>query len=318
MSLSEKLENLKATSTSKQKGNMENVAVIITNYDLENKLFEGIRIDSKEEVRVRLREDKQKRQYSRPEIEDFAADPRKSKSSTDIGGVIQFDRTYLDKDGVLNAGWATALTHSKDEGDVMVRMAKFTMSTSENDHEWAAIDVVYPERVVKTTDLEEFKETLAKMLEPQVPTDPRTVAIRIQDDDTVAFFSAYATKTEKNEEGYLVTSKGEESAEEFFKTEEFKLIEQYLENGVMLIPGRRVYAGPATRGKLFSENNVNKTARLCSQYEVKDGDENDMKNYGFVNSNIVLRQHPDKSYYFTHIGPVVDNSEPMSIQDLVA
>lgn len=312
-----KLEQFKAKAKSTGKSNNENVAVRISEYDLDNRLFVGTKVSDNTEVRVRLREMKSEGRYPRPEIEDFAADPRKSKTSTDIGGVIQFDGVYVDKDGVLNARWATVLSHTPDEGKVFVRKAKLVTGVSANGSDWAAIDVIYPDQVVKTTDIEEFKATLVNMLEPQAPVDSRTVAIRVKEDDTVAIFSAYTTKTEKNEDGFSVTSTGEESAQAFFETEEFEMIQQLMENGVTLVPGRRVFAGRATTDKLFSDQNTKKSNILRQQYEMGTSENEDIV-YGYVDSNIVLRSHRDNSLYFTHIYPTVDNAQVNSLEDLVA
>lgn len=313
--LKEFKQKQKTTGTS----NMQNIAVRITEYDLDNSLFVGVKLIDNTEVRVRLREDKSSssRTYKRPEIKDFAANPRQSKVSTDIGGVIQFDGVYTDKDGVLNSRWPTVLTHDAEEGKVFVRHAQFVSGVSANGNEWAAVDVAYPDQVVEVKDIESLKSQLSGMLDPQAPVDSRSVAIKVNDGDETAVMYAVAVKNAVNDSGYSVTSPGAESMQTFEKSEEFKVVEALVENGITLIPGRRVFAGKATKDKLFSDEFSSKADRLRKQYEAGTNGEGEII-HGFVESNIVLRSHRDGTFYFTHIHPVVDNSKPVELEELVA
>lgn len=313
------LKEFKSNQKSTGASNMENVAVRITNYDLDNRLFVGTRLEDNKEVRVRLREDKSSnnRTYKRPEIEDFVKSARQSKVSTEIGGVIQFDGVYADKDGVLSARWPTVLTHDKEEGKVFVRQAQFISGVSANGQEWAAVDVAYPEQVIEVDEIEAFKKELAELLDPRAPVDSRSVSIQVVDGDETAILHAVAVKNAVNDKGYSITSTGKESLDEFMKTDEYKVIEALIENGVSLIPGRRVFAGKATRDKLFSDEFSTKANRLRKQYEVGTNGEGEII-HGFVPSNIVLRSHRDGTLYFTHINPTIDNNTPIAVEQLIA
>lgn len=108
----------------------ENFPIEVVSYDTTGDVHfvTGIRLDTKEEVRVSLGASPEKKgEYDRPSIAKLAK-PRKmaNEPGTSPGGVLMVQRAVLKDDGSYEANWLKALSHDKDEAFVFTGRVHIT------------------------------------------------------------------------------------------------------------------------------------------------------------------------------------------------
>lgn len=113
----------------------ENFPLEVVSYDTTGEVHfvNGIRLDTKEEVRVSLGviPDDKKGEYERPSIAKLAK-PRKmaNEPGTAPGGVLMAQRAVKKDDGSYEANWLKVLSHDKDEAFVMTGRVHITTPRS--------------------------------------------------------------------------------------------------------------------------------------------------------------------------------------------
>src|SRR3546814_11894122 len=65
------------------------------------------------EVKVRLRPDNQQRKHARAEVAQMQNGDKRQKVHP--GGIIQADRSYIDRDGFVNTAWVRGLVRKPED-----------------------------------------------------------------------------------------------------------------------------------------------------------------------------------------------------------
>ena len=316
-SLSEYMEkNPTVQSVETSSSNYENFAMNVTAYD--GDFFVGERIDSKEEVRVRLREVEQKGRYSRPEVSDFA-DP-KSRSYTEPGkGVVQFDYATLEKDGTYTARWANRLSRGPEESEVFVMMTRLKYGKNQNGDEWIQANILMTDYAKAVSSLDEVKSALRTFLTPKTPGSQPFAVIRISDDTTSQCAYVYPERVEGSN-GYKQSADSDVSVESFFaNSPKANLVLDLVGNTDLVmevIPGNTIYPGAQTREKMLTAP-AKSREMLESSYFVSSNGEVDSNNAGYVMSVIATRKHEDGTKYFTSVKPLSGQPNACVVEELL-
>lgn len=153
-----------------------NIPVRVESYDTSNPdrhLCTGTRLDTGETAQFFLRPDPDadKRRKPRSEIKDFASNPRQHKSSTDVGGVIRFDRCFEMKDqpGVYSSAWAAVQSHTAEQAQVMVGLARVLPPREFDGKVRQTTEMVFPEGAIVARSPDQLKHAVVEALSRQVP-----------------------------------------------------------------------------------------------------------------------------------------------------
>lgn len=301
----------------------ENIAVKITAY--EESHFVGLRLDNKEEVKVFLRpiEQNEKSRHKRLELEDFA-DPS-HKRHVPIGGVILFENSYKQSEGLYNARWASCL--SRDPKETMVKVLLCSLiygkknSTDGSVLEWILVKTVFPEKKTFVSTLQEFETVITNELHPMSAGSNPFVIVKITDGEDSEAIEIYPQRVDS--EYGKKPADGKVSADAFLNSDKSKMVKELLgEEGVNveIIPARVVYPGASTKEKMLDAH-ANARKILEESFYIKDEEGNIIKNgilpeIGYLNCSLATRRHADGSMYVTHIKPLVSFAKPLKSSEL--
>jgi hypothetical protein len=305
----EKKENYSGSQT-------ENIPVKVMSYD-NNKVI-GVRLDTKEEVIVKLKniEQAENSKYKRPEIEDFA-NPKHKRYVKPQEGVILFESAKIE-DGVYLSRWANCISSNPTETAVHILNCSLIFGKKKvgnEEEEWVQVRILFPEKKKKVSNIDELTNALLVMLSPNgVGSNP--VAHIIINDGSEKEHIQVSNKRVEREDGLgKCAATGQDSTNEFLNSDNSLIIKDLIDNPeleISVIPGRIVYPGQATKEKMI-ELHPNAKRILKESFfikkEKKDGEDgfeksNGFQEAGYVKCSIATRRHADGAQYITHIRPI--------------
>lgn len=298
------LDNIRkaaATATRAGSGNSEQISFPfeVKSYDLEHGVIKGVRLDTGDDVSVRMREDafSSGREYKRPEVKDFASDPRKSKVATDVGGTLRADRCYQEPDGTWNAGWIAVMSHTKDEARILVGVASLENPAPfvRGGEDAIRARIMVSDSALLAEDRSSMSGAIAEILGEDTPYN--AAALRIVDQDGDADAIEVRAHWEK-QEGAPSIKDGDKAAANFLATAVGAAIADVVENGasVEVIPMLVLTAGKSTFANM--KKGIESGRSHNEAYKMGDG-------IGWQDSVIAIRSYESSgSLYFTEVAPV--------------
>lgn len=316
----------------------ENVPIKVTGYEiggsLDTNFILGKRVDTKEEIKVRLEEIDQKgSKYKRVEVNEFA-NPKNSKSHVRVGCFMVFEGARKAPDGSYYARWGVTLDRDPEGTKVLVMNSCLKGGTSEKDglqSEWFNIQALLPIDPITIKTKEEFENTVSKQLTPKFNgSNPRTF-VRIKDEDNEVHIIEILNKRvdveEDDKKFKRAASDGRVSLDHFIESnkEQYDLIISLInepEITIELIPSSVLYPGAATKEKMVSMHESSKKILLDS-FIVKPSDEEqgeDQKSkitsFGYQPCILATRMYADGTPYVTYIRPVKFFNNPKPIETI--
>lgn len=337
----------KSQSANNAQRQVLNMLVKIESYEiggsLESNYVIGKRIDTKEQVKIRLFEiDQTNNRYKRVEISEFA-DPKNKKRHVPVGCYLVFESARTEPDGSFTARWCVVLDRDPQATKAIVMPCSLTHGINkENQLEWFQIRALHPVQPKVVSSIEDFEKSLSDMLKPNYPGSNPRVYIRITDDENDKdVFEIHPLKVEVEEDGSKfkrVVADTSKSVENFKETEKdlFKMISDLIldqDIKVELIPLSVLYPGAATKEKLESQH-VNTKKHLIESFyvlsdengEQEDGQEGEGDNpseqkpmypeVGYHFCVIATRMYPDGTPYLTYIKPLLEHTKAISIKEM--
>lgn len=293
---------------------MENVAVQISAY--EGEFFFGIRIDTGEEIKVKLRDFNTNSKFARPTIKSFQS---QGNTHCAIGGVILFDGCYIEADGVYSAKWASVLSSEKGKAFVVSGMARLSSGMSASNKQWMKVDYIKP-GATPIEDEAQFVTVVTQGLNPATKHSNPFVMIRITDSDGERAMLYANVSKYKGKENYMETMSAEDSFKEFAAGENYPVLIEGLNDPSVKIEVAHavsIFAGPATLNNYF--NNDSEKTRLEAHYLVNGTDDegNESFYYGYTDSIVTMRTHGDGTPFITHIKPIKANAKGLATVDAI-
>ena len=321
-----------------------NLPIKITGYEIngspETNFILGKRIDTKEDVRVKLSDIEQdsSRKFKRVEVSEFA-DPKNRKRHVSVGCPMVFEGSKQNPDGSFSSRWAVVLDRDPNGTNVMVMNSSLVHGEKKTDNgkqEWFKIQALIPIQPKEVSTKEEFESLLANHLTPKFNGSNPQSFIRITDDEgdihVIEVRPLRVDVTEDNKTFKRVTANGEDSVREFEKTnpEQYKMVIDFTEQSdikVELIQNAILYPGAATKENMEGMNERSKQILIESYYtkekELLEGEEKPrFPSVGYIPSVLATRMYPDGTPYLTYIRPLkffdeallIDNIEKITIR----
>lgn len=289
-------------------GNLINLAVKVDGVE-ENKYIIGERIDTKEKVRVYLRDlkNQQNGKHQRPDV-------AKLYSKVNMG-ILKFELCYLDQDGNYSSRWGKVLSKNDDINTVSIVKASLyygKVNTSDEEYVQVALAFLPHKKIVRNMD--EVSIILEKFLEPKTKGSKPFVFIKISDGEETEIIRVYG-KTHKNENQISETLSGKESTKNFLDSEVSRILKELINNEkitVEIIPARVVYPGSNYKEKLL-EQGFNRDV-LSKAFNANKDDQNKKQGLGFLNCIVTTRNHADGTPFIVDITPI-NSDEPILPED---
>jgi hypothetical protein len=296
-----------------------NLPVKITAYE-EDKYFIGERIDTKEMVKVKLREDVSATgKNARPEVVDFQ-DRRSKRYAPPGDSILLFDNAYLGEDGVWISRWANTL-HKKRKMEAKVLVLPATVRFVDDANKpYIQVRVIKGTKWIHT--LEDLEYALTKALQPKGAGSRPFAHVRLKSsegEERIYTVSPKMLETTMNEQQMKIPASGEESYQNFLEQEKNKLIIDCCstpEITVEVLTGASLYLGGDTRDRFLS------TAYLRNMIEpaylIDKAGNKEISNYGYQKTVIAVREIEDVNglMFVSDVKPLVNNTQAVSIMEL--
>lgn len=339
-----KRNNPDAFQTQKPQGERKpviNMLVKISGYEMggamETNYVLGQRIDTGEEVKVRLHDIQQKEnsKYKRVEIDIFANGPRQKRVCE--GNFMVFEQAREESEGHFSARWAVPLDRDPDNTNAFVMLASLRHGVRETEHgknEWFQIKTLFNIAPFVADSLESLDASLVKLLKPRYPGSNPQAIIRITDDEGARMsIDVLPLREEIEEDGRKfkrVVSDPQRSVDNFKETQadKFKMVSELIGDPdihVEVIGSASLYPGSATKEKFEAMPPRSKEHWVESFYVKKDepaaGSEEEQSTNSFPETGyhfcvIGTRMHHDGTPYLTYIKPLQEYTNPTSINDI--
>lgn len=355
----EKKANDKKTQDQQDKKPVFNLLLKVTEYeiggglnDLDLNFVKGIRVDTGEEVKVKLYEIEQKNpSYRRPEIFEFA-DKRNKKRHVSPENFMVCELARDEGNGIFSSRWAVPLDRDPRGTRAFVMLASLTYSVFEGEkdgtkfkNESFKIKTLINRPAKEIVTVEDFEAQVSDLLTPRKLGSRPEVIVRITDDEgekeiITIMPETHEVENEYNEKFKRVVPEGAQSVE-FFKKEQsdrYNLIVAMIEDEevkVEVIGASVLYPGKATKEKLLEKHEVSKKHLVESFYVKKPVDsvqpaqpnqEAEEKKeeeapfeypeIGYHFCVIGTRTYDDGTPYLTYIKPLHEYSAAESIKDI--
>lgn len=310
------LDNFKANNPDLVKNtenyNTINLAIRVSGYE-DNKYAIGERLDTKETVKVYLRDVEKTGKYSRPEISDLM-------KKVSPGGVIKFEGCYLDDQGVYVSRWGRVLIEdkTKEATSVLVAEAYVNYAKKQNtEDEYVQVVIAYPTKKKTVGNMEELNQVMSQLLEAKTPGSNPFVYLKISDSDgSVDMSKVYSKSVEEN--GVRRRCSGAECVQAFLDGNNSAVVKGVISENditVELIPGFAVYPGTNYKEKLLERDTFLRNI-LSGCFNTNKNDQNLPLELGFLKTIITLRKHEDGTPYIIDVAPVANQDDPVSAKDL--
>ncbi len=321
-------------NVTKQKGDGStqsaiNIPVKCTSYD--GDILVGINIDTKEEVRIRLKEIEQNpsSKYKRIEIKNFA-DP-KSKHYAEPGkAVFMAENCYPDKDGGYNSRWLKVISADPQQTAVHTMNASLVVikkkeKDSEHVNEIIFARTVFPEKATVVENTSDLENVLSSVLNPKHIGSNPFCYVRIKDNSSgaVEYVEVIPLRVEREDGNGKKCVEGSVSAKSFIGSTESQMIRDLLNDSpdlvtVDVIPASVIYPGTSTKEKMI-QNHPNAKKILEESFYIKSSETDEANarpETGYLKCVLATRKHADGTSYFTFIKPIHNFIEPTSVKQL--
>lgn len=295
----------KNTKTNVEYNNMLTLAIQVSGLE-DNKYIIGKRLDNQEDVKVYLRDLKKElknSKYKRPSVQDLF---KKTKN-----GILKFEHCYLDENGAYSSKWGKVLSDDENKTQVaIVKSSVYYGKIPNSENEFVQVSVVYQSHKKIVKDIHEFKNIMIRFLQPKTPGSKNFSFIKINDGEQTEVLRAYG-KSQKNNDNINVNLTGEESFEEFTKTDSYKMVEELIKSEsitIEIIPARIIYPGSNYKEKLLEQSFLRET--LSTVFKSNIDDANKPQGLGYKNCILTLRSHDDGTPYIIDIAPI-GNDDPV-------
>jgi hypothetical protein len=296
-----------------------NLAVKITGYE-EDKYFIGQRIDTKEMVKVKLREDvSAKGQNARPEVIDFQ-DRRSKRYAPPNDSILLFDNAYIGEDGVWVSRWANTL-HKKRKMEAKVLILPATVRfVDDQTNKYVQVRVIKSRKWINTE--EDLKYNLIKALQPKGAGSRPFAHVRLKSaegEQRIYTVSPKMLDTTINDQQMKIPATGEESYKNFAEQEKNKMIIDCCsipEITVEVLTGASLYLGGDTRDRFLSTHHLRNMIEPA--YLIDKAGNREISNYGYQKTVIAVRELADVNglMFVSEVKPLVNNTQVVSIVDL--
>ena len=261
----------------------ENVALQVTSYDLVQDTTTGIRIDTGDEVTIKLRPPN--KPLSKPRGEPKFWSAQSGKMATQPGGVILFEGVYRYPEG-LTARWGTSISHSAQQAEVFIAHAKTIVSQANK----FGLEIV---RADAATPVNSVEAARAAIIDAISHSKFASALVRCSNGKETYTHEVRRAKLENKQ---FVDRTPEAAADDFFATAEFgrTLAEEFgnvdPDFVAEVIAGERIYMGPDSQSKLGDKETFQRWNRMGADI-------------GYAKAIIAVRRHPEGGAYFTHYQP---------------
>lgn len=312
----------------------ENIPVKLLEFIDNDTGIQGIRLDTKEEVKVYLRDIDSKDQApaqgakKRPEFADFV----KGKNKVEPGkAVFVIESSYKDKNdpNVYHGRWIKLVSKDPEETKVSIVMASLLFFQKEN-NETIFSKTVFPQLTKVVHDESELRAALVANLVPKAPGSNPFSVIKLIDNTTseVETVEVYSVKVDREDDiPGKKTGDAELSYENFInKSPHSKLVLEFMndpEITIEVLPGAIIYPGNMTKEQIV-KSHPNSKKILKSSYYVKKaqpteeeaGEDSGVPEIGYIKCVLATRSHADGTPYFTFIKPILNYANATSIKDI--
>lgn len=301
-----------------------NLPVKCTGYEGEYLL--GVRLDTKEDIKIKLMpiEQNTNSKYKRIEISDF--ENKKSKHHAAPGSAVFIAETcYHVKDNIYNSRWLKIISSDPLQTNVSIfncSLISFVRGEGDKQNEIIFAKLAFPERVKMINSVEEMESVISSLLNPKNVGSNPFCYVRIKDNETkdIEFVEVQPQRTEREDGLGKKCVEGSESARVFMESNDSKMIRDLIETAsdrvsVDIIPGSIVYPGNATKEKMIDAH-PNAKKVLNESFYIDSAVEGARPEIGYLNCVFATRKHADGTSYFTYIKPINNYMAATSVKDL--
>lgn len=310
--------------TEKSSTSSVNLPIKCTGYEGEYLL--GIRLDTKEEVKIKLMpiEQNTNSKYKRIEISDF--ENKKSKHHAAPGSAVFIAETcFLVKDNVYNSRWLKIISSDPLQTSVSIfncSLISFVRGEGDKQQEIIFSKLAFPEKIKIINSVEEMETVIASLLHPKGVGSNPFCYVRIKDNESkdIEFVEVQPQRTDREDGLGKKCVDGVESAKFFIESNDSKMIRDLLETAgdrvsVDIIPGAIIYPGNATKEKMIDAH-PNAKKVLNESFYIDSSVEGSRPEVGYLNCVFATRKHADGTSYFTYIKPINNYMAATSVKDL--
>jgi hypothetical protein len=292
-----------------------NMPVKITSYTDEH--FIGIRLDTKEEVKVKLRPYENKGKNIRPELEDFKSKKAKRFADPKHDSVLLFDNTYFDeKNDEWNSRWANTLTNQKFKSKVLVMNANIKI-VEKPEFSYIEANIIKSKKIIQT--VEELQAELTEAFTSRNYKSRTFAVIKLVDSTGMAYsITAYPNIVETEDEDgdkIKLMDTPENSYNNFVSDEKrSKIVFDFINNPeitVEMFVAAKLFLGGDTGTRIL--DNATEKARLKEEYTIQ---EDDGIKAGFRKTVLAVRDRADGSMFVSFVKPLTNNEDPVKLENL--
>jgi hypothetical protein len=293
-----------------------NIPLKVTGY--EDDMFVGIRMDTKEEVKVKMRDVEQKGDFTRPSIADFST--KKGKRYAPTGeSILMLESSYQEEDGIWNTRWANTLSIPKRPDKVVVLNANVKIVDKAD---YSYVEVSTLKARVRIQSHEELREALKKAFTATAPRARGFALIKVMETDGSTFiFNAFPNLVElEDEDGdkYKAMDTPENSLQKFEEDpKKSKIVFDLMNNPEIefeIFIGARLYLGADTNKKVVENSYVSEAFK--KEYMVEPKEDGERPRAGFKKTIMAIRARDDGSFFITAIKQLVNNQASVPIEEL--
>jgi len=295
----------------------------------EDGILVGLRLDTQEEIRIRLKaiEQNPTSKYKRIEINDFA-NPKSKHHATPGKAVFVAENCYLDKDNTYSSRWLkvisadplTAAVHVMNASLVFIRKKE-----GDNINEIIFARTAFPEKAKIVNSVTELENTLSSLLNPKHIGSNPFCYVRIKDTESgeVEYVEVRPLRKQREDGNGQQCVDGSDSAAAFMAATESQMIRDLLEEStdrvnVDVIPAAIIYPGPSTKENMV-EGHPNAKKILEESFFIKSAEEGETGSrpeIGYLKCIIATRKHADGTSYWTYIKPIHQFLKPTSVKSI--
>lgn len=323
-------ENNLNTPVSSKNDNQEtiNIPITVTGY-IDNEFFEGIRLDTKEKVKIKMRPVEQKGENLRPVVENFA--DKKHKRYAEVNkSILLMENCYQEEDGTWNTRWANTLSSPKYKATVCILYSNVKIVEKTN-RTYVEVNTLKSKKIISS--VEDFKNVLLEAFSPKVNKARNFALIRLTDADGYkVIFNAYPNLVEIEEDGekFKVMDSPELSYKKFMEdpknAKKIKTIMDLInvpDITIEVFLGTTLYLGADTNKKIV--DNQFQSEQFKKEYIVKKEEKEQtpdgevikvVERAGFKKTIIAFKNRDDGSLFVTALKALVNNEPPVLLDDL--
>tara|TARA_B100000700_G_scaffold267699_1_gene307830 strand:+ start:97482 stop:98450 length:969 start_codon:yes stop_codon:yes gene_type:complete len=295
-----------------------NLPIKVTDY--QGNLIVGTRIDTKEEVKVMLREDvtatdgNEKptvENFSNPQDFDFYLEPNNPNS------IIVFDSAYFDnKDQVWKARWPNIASKPTKKANVLVLNSTLNIVNYEG-NKFIAANII--KRKLLVNNIEDLKNNIIKALTPNAPRVTPSAIIRLKDDTNESLtIEIYARKDDNKN---FITPQN--YIEDIFNNDErLKKISELITQPQItteVLMASSMNIGGKTNQKLLKSNffiNMVENEYQEKEEKIEDGVEKSTIHKLYKPTVLVVRTREDGSPFIISAKPLLNRETGKRIEDI--